>query len=184
LLLLKVKTARRADISVEIKSRRDTTKTKHKKLANTYIQIHIQAVFAVQNRESLIQNEFKNELYKYITGIIINNKHKLLIINGMPDHIHILFGMRPVQSLSELMQDIKGSSSKWINDNNLTKTKFSWQEGYGAFSYSKSQLPKVIKYIENQEEHHKKRSFLEEYKEFLTAFEIDYDERYIFKKIE
>lgn len=153
-------------------------------MANTYTQIHIHAIFAVQNRDSLIQNEWKEELYKYISGIITNQKHKLLAINGMPDHIHILFGMRPVQSLSDLMQDIKGSSSKWINEKKLIKSKFSWQEGYGAFSYSKSQLPKVIHNIENQEEHHKKKTFLNEYKEFLSAFEIEFDEKFIFKSIE
>ena len=101
----------------------------------------------------------------------------------MPDHVHLLFGMRPTQSLSELMQDIKGDSSKWINEKRYLKGKFSWQEGYGAFSYSKSHVSKVIKYIENQEEHHKKKSFIEEYKEFLDAFDVDYDERYIFKPI-
>jgi REP element-mobilizing transposase RayT len=133
-------------------------------MANTYTQIHIHAIFGVQNRISLINKSWKQELYKYITGIIQNNNHKLLSINGMHDHVHVLFGMRPVQSLSDLMQDIKGSSSKWINDKKLVKGKFSWQEGYGAFSYSKSQLPQVIKYIEQQEKHHKKRTFTEEYR--------------------
>ena len=133
-------------------------------MANTFTQIHIHAVFAVQNRQSLIKALWKDEMYKYITGIINNQGHKLLIINGMPDHLHLLFDMRPIQSLSDLMQDIKGSSSAWINKKKLIKTKFSWQEGYGAFSYSKSQLPQVIHYIDKQEEHHKKRTFIEEYK--------------------
>lgn len=141
-------------------------------MANTYTQIHIQAVFTVQNRECIIANQWKDELYKYITGIIQNYNHKLLAINGMPDHIHILFGMRPVQSISELMQQVKEDSSKWINKRNFIRSKFSWQEGYGAFSYSKSQIPQVIQYIEKQEEHHKKRTFIEEYKEFLEAFGI------------
>jgi len=153
-------------------------------MANTYTQIHIQAIFAVQNRDCIINNSWKNELYKYITGIIRNNQHKPLVINGMPDHVHVLFGMRPSQSLSDLMQDIKGNSSKWINEKGLLKCRFSWQEGFGAFSYSKSQIPNVISYINNQEAHHKKKSFIEEYKEFLQAFNIDYDERYIFKPIE
>jgi len=153
-------------------------------MANTYTQIHIQAVFAVQNRECIIKNHWKNELYKYITGIIRNNGHKMLVINGMPDHIHILFGMRPTQSLSDLLQDIKGNSSKWINDKKFVNGRFSWQEGYGAFSYSKSQLPQIIQYIESQEEHHKKKTFLAEYKEFLDAFEVEYDERYIFNPVE
>ena len=125
----------------------------------------------------------KDELYKYITGIVQNNKHKMLAINGMPDHVHILFGFRPSQSLSDLMQD-KGSSSKWINEKRFIKGKFSWQEGYGAFSYSKSDLPNVIQYIKSQEEHHKKRSFIEEYEDQLKEFEIDYDERFVFKPVD
>ena len=153
-------------------------------MANTYTQIHIQAVFAVQNRDCIIQRDWKDELYKYITGIVQNNKHKMLAINGMPDHVHILFGFRPSQSLSDLMQDIKGSSSKWINEKRFIKGKFSWQEGYGAFSYSKSDLPNVIQYIKNQEEHHKKRSFIEEYEDLLKEFEIDYDERFVFKPVD
>jgi len=152
-------------------------------MANTYTQIHIQAVFAVQNRISLISQTWENRLYQYITGIIRNNGHKLLLINGMPDHIHILFGMRPTQSLSDLMQDIKGDSSKWINQNKLIKGDFSWQEGYGAFSYSKSQISDVANYIENQKQHHSKHAFIEEYQKFLKDYEIDYDERYIFKPV-
>jgi len=111
-------------------------------------------------------NSFKDELYKYISGIIKNNDHKPLAINGMPDHIHVFLGMRLSQSLSDLMQDIKGNSSKWINEKRFLKYKFSWQEGYGAFSYSKSQLPRVITYLNNQDIHHKKKSFLEEYTDF------------------
>lgn len=152
-------------------------------MANTYTQIHIHAVFSVQNRECIIGNQWKDELYKYFTGILSNNHHKLLAINGMPDHIHILFGMRPTQSLSDLMQDIKGNSSKWINDRKFVRGKFSWQEGYGAFSYSKSQLSQIIQYIEKQQEHHRKKTFIEEYKEFLDDFDVDYDERYVFKPI-
>ncbi|MEO8149894.1 MAG: IS200/IS605 family transposase [Bacteroidia bacterium] len=153
-------------------------------MANTYTQIHIQAIFAVQNRESIIGKQWQDELYKYITGIIQNYKHKLLAINGMPDHVHVFFGMRPDQSLSVLMQQVKGDSSKWINEKKLIPGKFSWQEGYGAFSYSKSQVPQVIKYIQRQEEHHRKKTFIEEYIQFLNAFEIEYDERYIFKPVE
>ena len=152
-------------------------------MANTYTQIHIQAVFAVQNRQSLIQNAWKNKLYKYITGIIQNYGHKVLQINGMPDHIHILIGMRPNQSISDLLQQIKNSSTDWINENNFLKQCFSWQSGYGAFSYAKSQVPTVIKYIQNQEEHHKKKNFQEEYLDFLNEYEIEYDERYIFRPI-
>ena len=153
-------------------------------MANTYTQIHIQAVFAVQNRQSLIRDEWKDDLYKYITAIIQNNDHKLLQINGVPDHVHILFGLRPVQSLSEMMKQVKQDSSKWINQNRLARDKFSWQEGYGAFSYSKSQLPRVIKYIQNQDKHHKTRTFRDEYLALLKTHGIDYDERYIFKPID
>ncbi len=112
-------------------------------MANTYTQIHIQSIFAVKNRSSLIQTEWKDELYKYITGIIQKHEHKLLAINGMPDHLHVFFGMRPAQSLSDLMQDIKQNSSKWINQKKFIKEKFEWQEGFGAFSYSKSQASRV-----------------------------------------
>ena len=153
-------------------------------MANTYTQIHIQAVFSVQDRSSVIRESWKNELYQYIAGIIQNQGHKLLAINGMPDHIHIFFGMRPTQKLSDLMQDIKGDSSKWINKKRFTKSRFSWQEGYGAFSYSKSQVDPVIEYIKNQEIHHHRKSFTEEYIEFLDRFEVPYDERYIFKPVQ
>ena len=152
-------------------------------MANTYTQIHIQAIFAVQNRTSVIRDPWKIGLYKYITGILQNHKHKMLAINGMPDHIHIFFGMRTTQSLSDLLQEIKGCSSKWINDHGHTKGKFSWQEGYGAFSYSKSHVNNVINYIKNQERHHKRKTFIEEYRDFLEKFEIPYDERYIFKPV-
>lgn len=151
-------------------------------MANTYTQIHIHSVFAVQSRAGFIQSEWKVELYKYITGIIQNYDHKLLAINGMPDHTHVFFGMRPTQSLSDLMQDIKGGSSKWINDQRFTKSRFEWQQGYGAFSYAKSQVDTVMAYIQNQEIHHTKKTFLEEYKELLNEFEVSYDERYTFKE--
>ena len=153
-------------------------------MANTYTQINIHTVFSVQNRHCIISNSWKNELYKYITGIIKNNKHKPPAINGMPDHIHILFGLRPAQSISDLLQDIKGNSSKWINEKKFIKGKFSWQEGYGAFSYRKSDISQIINYIRNQQEHHRRKSFTEEYLELLKEFNIDYDERYIFKPVE
>jgi len=152
-------------------------------MANTYTQIHIHAIFAVQNRLSLIDKKWKNELYKYITGIVQTKNHKLLSINGMPDHVHMLFGMRPIQSLSDLMQDIKGSSSKWINEKGFINGKFSWQEGYGAFAYSKNDINKIIRYIERQEEHHTKKSFTEEYLKVLKDLEIEYQEQYIFHEI-
>ena len=152
-------------------------------MANTYTQIHIQAVFSVQHRTCIITKLWKDELYKYITGIIQTNRHKVLAINGMPDHIHIFFGMRPTQSLSDLMQDIKGGSSEWINKKKIIQGRFSWQEGYGAFSYSKSNVDNVIAYIKNQENHHRNKTFIEEYNEFLEKFEIDFDDRYIFKPV-
>ena len=152
-------------------------------MANTYTQIHLQIVFAVQNRISLVQPPWEAELYKYITGIVQNNKHKLLAINGVPDHLHFLIGMRPIQALSNLIQDIKRDSSIWINENKFTKGKLNWQEGYGAFSYSRSHLHDVIHYIENQKLHHKKITFVEEYKQLLEKFEIPYDSKYIFREV-
>ena len=153
-------------------------------MANTYTQIHIQAVFAVQNRQSLINPEWKDELYKYITGIIQSYNHKMLQINGMPDHIHIFFGMRPTQSLSDLMKQVKQDSSKWINTKGFVNGKFSWQEGYGAFSYSQSQIEDVYQYILNQENHHTSKSFREEYTQLLRNFEIPFDEKYLFDWID
>jgi putative transposase len=153
-------------------------------MPNTYTQVHIQLVFAVKNRAAQISNEWKDSLHKYITGIIQNHHHKLLQINSMPDHIHILVGMRPNQSIAELVQKIKVESSKWIKEQQLCRSPFYWQEGYGAFSYSKSHVSDVISYIQNQEKHHEKETFLQEYKRFLVAFEIDWEEQYIFKEME
>jgi putative transposase len=153
-------------------------------MANTYTQIHIHAVFSVRDRNCILRKLWKDELYKYITGIIQNNGHKVLAINGMPDHVHIFFGMRPTQSLSDLLQDIKGGSSQWINKKKFVRGRFAWQEGYGAFSYCKSNVYNVIEYIKNQEIHHRKRTFIEEYNDFLEKFEIDFDKRYIFKPVE
>jgi REP element-mobilizing transposase RayT len=152
-------------------------------MADTFTQIHIHAVFTVQNRNSLITKTWEERLYQYISGIIQNHGHKLLAINGMPDHVHILFGMRPVQSLSDLMRDVKGDSSLWINENKFIAGRFSWQEGYGAFSYSKSQIPAVATYIQNQELHHQKITFIEEYRKMLHDFGIDFNEQFIFKSI-
>nr|MBC8147025.1 IS200/IS605 family transposase [Bacteroidota bacterium] len=152
-------------------------------MANTYTQLHIQLVFAVQNRESLIQASWKDELYKYITGIVQNNNHKLLVINGVANHLHVFIGYNPNQLIPDLLQDIKGSSSGWINKNKFVRGKFNWQEGYGAFSYSHSHIDSVVKYIINQEQHHKKKTFREEYIEMLEKFNVDYDERYILKDI-
>ena len=150
-------------------------------MANTYTQIHIQAVFAVKHRIAQIHKDWQNELNKYISGIIRHNSHQLLAINGMTDHLYIFFGMRPTQSLSDLMQDIKGNSSKWINDNKLTRAHFEWQGGYGAFSYCRSEVPTIIDYINNQQEHHKKISFGEEYRSLLREFGLEYEEKYLFE---
>lgn len=154
-------------------------------MANSYTQIHLQFVFAVKHREGLIHSSWKEELYKYITGIVQDKKynHKLLAINGVSDHIHLLVGFRPDQSISDFMQDVKGSSSKWINSRNFLRGRFEWQSGYGAFSYSKSDIKKVIQYIRNQEEHHKVKLFREEYMDLLKEHEIDFDERYIFQEL-
>lgn len=152
-------------------------------MANTYTQIHIHFVFVVKYRQGLISTLWKNELYKYITGIVQNFGHKLIIINGMPDHVHMLVGLRPNQSISDLMKTVKQHSSKWINDQKLLKARFEWQEGYAAFSYSKSDLKNVIRYIENQEVHHQKKTFSQEYKDLLKKFEVAYDEKYVFKDL-
>jgi len=160
-------------------SRRDYTTF----MANTYTQIHIHFVFAVKFRQAIISKNWKEGLYKYIAGIIKNNNHKLLAINGVSDHVHILVGIRPAQSISDLMKNIKQDSSKWINKNGFVNSRFEWQEGYGAFSYSKSQLAAVVNYIQNQELHHKKKTFREEYIDFLKKFEVDYEEKFIFKEL-
>jgi len=150
-------------------------------MANTYTQITIHIVFAVKYRERIIKKKHRAELYKYISGIITNKKHKLLAINGVADHIHILLGLNPAVALSDIVRDIKNNSSKFINEKRWMPGHFQWQEGYGGFSYSRSQRPDVIKYIENQEKHHKENSFRKEYLSILDQFEIDFDEQYIFE---
>ncbi|NOT50803.1 MAG: IS200/IS605 family transposase [Chitinophagaceae bacterium] len=153
-------------------------------MPNTYTQIHIQCIFAVKYRHAQITRAWKNRLHQYITAIVQNHDHKLIIINTMPDHLHMLFGMRPTQSLSDLMRMVKGDSSEWINEQKLTPKPFRWQEGYGAFSYEKKKISIVANYIENQELHHTKKCFLDEYREFLDEFEVDYNERYLFTGLE
>lgn len=153
-------------------------------MPGTFSQIYIQIVFAVKGRESLIHHSWEEELYRYITGIITNKDQKLLAINGMPDHIHILIGMRPSCCLSDLVREIKKASNEFINQKKFISSKFQWQEGYGAFSYSHSTLDNVIAYIQNQKEHHCKRSFKEEYKEFLTKYQIAHKDEYLFEWIE
>jgi putative transposase len=153
-------------------------------MANTFTQLYVHYVFAVQDRLCLINEKWKDNLYRYMSGIIDQQGHKLYVINGTSDHVHILISMNPKQAPSDLMFHLKRSSSSWINQNRLSVGKFSWQEGFGAFSLGKSQLPSKIKYIEEQQVHHKKKSFKEEYLQILIENDIEYDERYIFKNIE
>jgi putative transposase len=153
-------------------------------MANTYTQIYIQVVFAVQERACLIKSEWREELFKYITGILKNQGIKLIAIGGVEDHIHILFALDPKYALSDVVREIKANSSKFINEKGYVRGKFYWQEGFGAFSYSRSQIDAVAKYVLNQAEHHAQRSFKTEYTELLDRFEVDYDERYLFDWIE
>lgn len=150
-------------------------------MAGTYSQIYIQIVFAVKNRQSLIHADWEEELYKYITGIVTNKGQKVLAINGIPDHIHILIGMKPTCCLSDLVREIKKASNEFVREKKFTNYKFQWQEGFGAFSYSHSSLDNVIRYIQNQKEHHRKKTFQEEYKEFLELFQIEFKDEYLFE---
>jgi REP element-mobilizing transposase RayT len=153
-------------------------------MANTYTQIYIQIVFAVKGRQNLILKEKREELQKFITGIVHNRGQKLFAVYAMPDHVHMLVSMSPTITISDLVRDIKAGSSKFINDQKWMTEKFNWQEGYGAFSYSKSSVDVVVKYILNQEEHHKNKSFKNEYLEFLEKFDIEYNPKYLFEWIE
>lgn len=153
-------------------------------MANTYTQLYVHFVFAVSNRMFLIQKSFKEELQKYITGVMQNKNNKMLAINAMPDHIHMLFGLHPSVAISDLVRDIKVSSTNFINEQNFLRGKFCWQEGFGAFSYSRNQIHSVIQYIEKQEEHHKNKTFKDEYTKMLKDFNVDYDEKYLFQWIE
>lgn len=149
-------------------------------MANTYTQIYIQVVFAVQHRQNLINKDKKEELHKYITGIIRNKNQKLFAINSMPDHVHIFIGVKPSVALSDLVRDIKNNSSTFINEKKWVMGKFNWQKGFGAFSYGHSQIDTVVKYIQNQDSHHAKKTFNEEYLEILKKFNVEYDDKYLF----
>ena len=149
-------------------------------MANTYSKIYIQIILVVKRRKMLIDASWEDELYKYITGIITHKGQKLLAINGMPDHTHILIGMKPTCCLPNLVMEVKKSTNGFINDNRLSKEKFYWQAGFSAFSYSHGALNNIIRYIENQKDHHKKKLFMKEYLEFLNKFEIEYNEKYLF----
>ena len=153
-------------------------------MANTYTQIYIHTVFAVGGRQSLIAKENKIEIYKYMTGVIQNQKQKVMSINGMPDHVHLLIGLSPDIALSDLVRDVKVASSSLINDKRWVRGHFNWQRGFGAFSYSKSQVSRVAKYIEDQERHHAKRSFRDEYVSLLKKFDVEYNPAYLFTFID
>ena len=152
-------------------------------MPGTFSQIYVQAVFAVQGRHNLIGKIWKDDLNKYISDIITNKGQKSIIVNGMPDHIHAFIGLKPSMSVANLLRDVKSSSSNFNNKNRFVKGKFSWQEGYGVFSYSQSQIDQVYNYILNQEQHHYKKTFKEEYLEFLHKFQIEYNEKYLFEWI-
>ena len=153
-------------------------------MANTYTQLYIHYVFAVWNRLSMINHEWESELYKYITGVVNEQGHKLYAINGVADHIHVLVSMSPKQAPSDLMYHVKRCSSLWVNKNRLARGKFFWQEGFGAFSYGKSQIPMIANYIGKQKQHHKKQTFFKEYVGFLDAYGIEYDEKYLYKPLD
>ncbi|MCC6760038.1 MAG: IS200/IS605 family transposase [Chitinophagaceae bacterium] len=149
-------------------------------MANTYTQLYIHLVFAVKGRQHLIHSTWEEDLYKYITAVIQNDGHKLIAINGMPDHIHIVYGLKPSIAIADTVKDIKRATSNWIDKQNYCVGKFAWQEGYGAFSYSRSQLNDLVNYVLQQKQHHKKKTFKEEYVEMLERFGVDYDAQYLF----
>ncbi|NNE28610.1 MAG: IS200/IS605 family transposase [Saprospiraceae bacterium] len=150
-------------------------------MANSYSKIYIHLILVVKNRASFIQKAWKEELFKYITGIVQNKGHKLVAIGGVADHIHILIGLNVNEKISDLVKAIKNATNGWINDRNLTSSKFYWQQGYGAFSHSHGNLDTVAKYVLKQEEHHRKKTFKEEYKNLLKEFEVEYKEEYLFE---
>ena len=150
-------------------------------MPGTYSQIYIQIVFAVKGRENLIANNWKSELHKYIAGIIKGKGQKPIIVNGMPDHIDAFVGLKPAMAISDLVRDIKNNASNFVNDHHFVKGKFAWQDSFGVFSYSHSHIGKVYDYILNQEKHHKKKTFKQEYLDFLKKFEVEFDEKYLFE---
>jgi REP element-mobilizing transposase RayT len=150
-------------------------------MANTYTQLNMHVVFAVKGRENILTEKIRPEIFRYISGILTNIDQFSLAVNGYKDHVHIFFEMQPTKSLSDIVRIVKANSSKWINENKIIKGHFSWQQGYGGFSYSRSQRHNVINYILNQEEHHNKKTFHEEYLDLLKSFEIDFDEQYVFE---
>ena len=152
-------------------------------MANTYNQVYIQAVFAVKYRRSVIDKKWRSELMSVLGNLINETGCKTIIVNGVEDHVHLFFGLKPSVSISDVMKSVKAKSSKFINENKLTERRFEWQSGFGAFSYSKSSVNNVYKYIERQEEHHRKKNFKKEYLELLEKFEVEYDERFLFEEL-
>jgi putative transposase len=153
-------------------------------MPNTFTQIHIHAICAVKYRKAIIHSSWNERMHQYMTRVLQRNGHKMIAINSMPDHLHMLFGFRPMQALSELMRIVKSETSEWINKQKFTPAKFRWQEGYGAFSYARSQVPIVADYVSDQQLHHRKKTFLQEYEELLKVFEVDYNKQYIFNPLE
>jgi len=168
---------------MNLRLRRSRTITQFDSVSR-FSQIYIHIIFAVKGRQSLIQADWEERLYKYITGIVQNKDQKMLAISGMPDHIHFLIGLKPSCCLSDLVREVKKSSNEFIKENRFTKLKFNWQEGFGAFSYSHSQLSDIIGYIRKQKEHHKRKSFKHEYIDFLKKFNVEYEDKYLFEWIE
>lgn len=150
-------------------------------MPGTFSQIYIQIVFAVNGRTNLLQKPWRDEVFKYMSGIIKGKNQKPIIVNGVANHVHLFFGLRPSMSVSDLVRDVKNNTSNFINDRKFVHGNFSWQEGFGSFSYSHSHIEQVYQYILNQEQHHRKRTFKEEYLDFLKKFEVEYDERYLFE---
>lgn len=150
-------------------------------MGDTYTQLYVQLVFAVKGRQGFIQASWEEELYKYITAVLQNDRHKMIAINGMPDHIHIFYGMNPAIAISDTVKDIKRASNNWINERKLVRGKFEWQSGYGAFSYSRSQVDGVARYVLNQKQHHLQRSFRDEYLALLQEFSVEFKEEYLFE---
>jgi len=153
-------------------------------MAGTFSQIYIQIVFAVNGRTNLLQKHWREEVFKYMAGTIKGKNQKSIIVNGVANHVHLFVGLKPSMSVSDLVRDIKNNSSNFINDQKFVRGKFSWQEGFGSFSYSHSHIDQVYQYILNQEEHHRKRTFKEEYLDFLKKFDVEYDEKYLFEWVD
>lgn len=153
-------------------------------MSGTYSQIYLQVVIVVKGRQNLLQKAWRQDVFRYMASIITDRGHKSIIVNGVADHVHLFIGLKPSMALSDLMRDVKSNSSRFINEKKWLRGKFSWQSGYGAFSYSRSHVERVYQYILNQEKHHEKETFQQEYINFLEKFEVEYDEKYLFNWLE